>query len=366
MPTHSILRSLLSAYRRFQYAFTGRPRYGVMKPGEEVKVEPFRFEDNHGDIVHPCIRYIPERYEGHYWWMVYTPYYNADSSMENPILCYSDENDKNNPPTEWKVYGLVNEKPEKGYNSDPTLLYKDCQLYVFWRENYEKGSQPFYRATFAAKVANGGFERITEPLLRTDDPEIDAETCPCFMPSYDGKVVAYGMHLRFHSPRIKRMSPFFKKWAERIVLVTDLLGGYSQQKHYGLAIWEQGSEDWLKPYHHQNTMRFKECNKLYSPWHMDFFDWQGRRYCVVQTNQCNADVALAVSEDNMSFTFLKKPLISNDTIGKLGIYKPCAGVTPDGIFFLYYTAQDPDNRALNKLYLTTIKFEDLLAKINGE
>ena len=358
-------RSFLNAYRIIQYRLFGRCRNGVLKPGVGVKVERFRFEENHGDIVHPCVRYFPEGFESHKWWMVYTPYYAADSSMENPILCYAEEENPNVPPTEWKVYGLVNEKPEDGYNSDPTLLYKDGQLYVFWRENYEWSNKPhkYIRATYVARVNNGTFEKVGKEVLFTDDKEIDAETCPCFMPDEEGKILAYGMHLRFHSSRIKRMRPALKNFVNKIVAVTDLLGGYSQQKHYGLAIWQQDAEDWLKPYQHVETLRFKKCNKLYRPWHMDFFDWQGKRYCVVQTNQCNADIALAMSEDKRNFTFLKRPLMTNGTIGKLGIYKPCAAVTPDGKFYLYYTAQDKDNRALNKLYMTTMQFDELLRKI---
>lgn len=359
----SLARRLLSIYRILQYRICGRDYDGVVQPGRLVCIEPYRFDENHGDKVHPCIRYVPEAYLGHRWWMVYTPYYCADSSMENPILCYSDEEDANCPPKEWKVFGIVNEKPQEGYNSDPTLFYKDGALYVFWRENYEKGDRSFYRATFAAKVVEGGLDRIPEPLLRTDDAEIDAETCPCFMPAADNKVMAYGMHLRFHSPRIKRMRPFMKKWANRIALFTELIGGYSQQKHYGLAIWEQGDNNWLKPYKHKETIRFKNCNRLYHPWHMDFFDWQRKRYCVVQTNQCNADIALAVSDDNTHFTFYNKPLITNKTLDKLGIYKPCAGVTPNGTFYLYYSAQDTDNRDLNKLYITTIDFTELIRLI---
>ena len=362
MESESIARTLISSYRKFQYALYNRPRYGIMQPGVRVQAEPFRYDINQGDIVHPCIRYIPEAYLGHHWWMVYTPYYKSDASLENPVLCYAEGGTPNTPPSKWKHYCLVNEKPEEGYNSDPSLLYHEGVLYVFWRENYEQGTKPFYRATFAAKVEEGGLERIEEPLLRTDDPEIDAETCPCFMHDREGKVMAYGMHLRFHSPRIKKMRPTMKKLVNKIVTLTDLLGSYSQQIHYGLAIWQQDAEGWLKPYLHIETIRFKNCNKLYRPWHMDFFDWQNRRYCVVQTNQCNADVALAVSEDYKNFTFLKKPLMTNDTIGKLGIYKPCAGITPDGTFYLYYTAQDKGNRALNKLYLTTMSFDELLAK----
>jgi hypothetical protein len=258
----------------------------------------------------------------------------------------------------------VSEKPDEGYNSDPTLLFHEGMLYVFWRENYENGSRSYYRATFAAKVVKNGVERIAEPLLVTNDAEIDAETCPCFMPTNEGGVMAYGMHLRFHCPRIKQMRPLLKRVVEKIVLVTDLLGIYSQQKHYGLTtIWKQKFDNWLQPYEYVMTLKLERCNALYRPWHMDFFDWEGKRYCVLQTNQCNADIALAVSDDNEHFTFYKKPLITNDTIGKLGIYKPCAGVTQNGTFYLYYTAQDRENRALNKLYLSKMSFEGLLSSI---
>ena len=354
----SFLRKLVRIYRKFQYSIYGRQRYGVLRPGVPCYIEPFKVDINHGDVVHPCVRYIAETYEGHCWWLVYTHYYGADASMENPILCYAESNEAE-PPTQWKVYCEVNKKPQDGYNSDPTLLYHNGALYVFWRENYEKENRAYYRATFAAKVVNGGIEIIDEPLLSTDSAEIDTETCPCFMPTSDGGVMAYGMHLRFHNPIIKRVHPWIKKMLDKIVLILDLLGGYSQQKHYGLAIWNQDEKDWLKPYKYLETIKFKKCNKLYRPWHMDFFDWRGKRYCVVQSNQCNADIVLAVSGDYKNFTFMRKPLITNDSIEKMGIYKPCAGVL-NGIFYLYYTAQDKENRSLNKLYLSTIPMSHLL------
>lgn len=354
-------RRIINSYRFIQYRIFGRRRYGVLSAGKEVKLEPFRYEENHGDIVHPCVRYIPDGFEGHYWWMVYTPYYAADSSMENPILCFSDEEDANKAPTEWKVYGLVNEKPEDGYNSDPTLLFKDRQLYVFWRENYEWSNKPlkFVRATYAAKVNNGSFEKSGNEVLFTTDKEIDAETSPTFMLNSDGSVTAYAMHLKFHSERIRDMRPQMKRLVTLLVTITDLLGFYSQQKHYGIAIWSQKDEI-TESFIYKKTTRISLCNKLYRPWHMDLFDWKGRRYAIIQTNQMNADLCLAVSEDMEHFIMCKKPLITNATIDKLGIYKPCAGVTPDGTFYLYYTAQDKGNRKLNKLYLTTMQFDNML------
>ncbi len=354
----------MSLYRRFQYAICGRQYYGIMAPGVEVKVEPFRFEENHGDIVHPCVRYIAEGFEGHNWWMVYTPYYAADSSMENPILCYAEETNPNTPPTEWKVYGLVNEKPEDGYNSDPTLFYKDGQLYVFWRENIvsNKEKYDYWRATFCARVYDGRVEKLSnKPVVQADDDEIDAETCPTFMKENEWEYTCYGMHIQFHSKKIKKLKQPIKNIVDRIVLVSDLLSIYSQQKHYGIAIWKGKEID--KPFDYLKTVKFHNCNKLYRPWHMDFFDYDGKRYAIVQTNMSNADICLAVSNDGENFAFFKKPLITNATINKLGIYKPCAGVTTDGQFYLYYTAQDMDNRSLNKLYLTKSPMDKLLKEL---
>lgn len=92
---------------------------------------------------------------------------------------------------------------------------------------------------------------------------------------------------------------------------------------------------------------------------MDFFEYGGKLYAIVQTNQCNADLCLVYSDDYEHFTFYNRPLITNGTIGKYGIYKPTAGIVGDTLF-LYYTAQDPDNRALNKLYMTTEKIDCIL------
>lgn len=359
------MRVLLDYYRRVQFFVWGRKRFGVMQPGISVHVEPFCLEETHGDIVHPCVRYIPQGFEGHNWWMVYTPYYRANSSMENPILCYSESNDPNIPPTEWKHYCLVNEKPTNGYNSDPSLLYCDGQLYVFWRENYVSnngGNNPYPRATFAAKVSNGVVQKCTEPILVASDEEEDPETCPTFMLDSNGTVMAYGMHLRFHSKRIKTMKPKIKKLVNSLVSITDLVGFYSQQKHFGLAIWKQ-QDGLFHRFCYEKTVRFSNCNKLYRPWHMDFFDYGNHRFAIVQTNQNNADICLAWSDDEEHFTFYKTPVLTNASICKVGIYKPCAGVTPNDTFYLYYTAQDPTCRSLNKLYLTQMRFDRLIAAI---
>lgn len=354
------VRSVINIYRIFQYAICGRLRYGAMKPGVECTIDPFKADDNHGDVVHPCVRYIPEGFEGHCWWLVYTPYYGADASMENPILCYAESNDPE-PPTEWKVYCEVKGKPEKGYNSDPVLLYTKDQLYVFWREYGTEAvdASGHQVATFGAKVKGGGVVDEFGPVVWSNDMEIDNEVSPTFIQKGD-EYLCLAMHLQFHSKWINRQHPALKSLLTRILAVSDLLGLGGQQKSFGISRWMSSDID--KPFLYLDTIPFEKRNALYRPWHMDFFEYKDRLYAIVQTNQCNADLCLAYSDDYKHFTFLKKPLITNETIGKLGIYKPTAGVIGDK-FFLYYTAQDADNRALNKMYVTEMDFEQLCSLI---
>lgn len=142
-----------------------------------------------------------------------------------------------------------------------------------------------------------------------------------------------------------------------VITICDLLFGLGQQKSYGIARWFSDSID--KAFKYITTVKFNGVNALYRPWHMDFFVHGGRLYAIVQSNQMNADICLAYSDDFEHLTFYEKPLITNATIGKMGIYKPTAGVVGDS-FYLYYTAQDIDNRALNKLYLTTINVSEII------
>jgi hypothetical protein len=282
--------------------------------------------------------------------------------MENPILCYAESNEPE-PPTEWKVYCEVKGKPEKGYISDPVLLYTKGQLYVFWREygtpTCEQSGHEV--GTFGGNVKDGQIINEFGPVVWSDDLEIDPEVSPTFIEK-KGCYECLAMHLQFHSKWIKRQRPIVKSFFTKVLAISDLIGLASQQKSYGIAIWKSKEID--KPFTYVKTIKFKNCNKLYRPWHMDFFKFENRYYAIVQTNQCNADLCLAWSDDGITYTFYSKPLVTNATIGKLGIYKPTAGVAPNGRLYLYYSAQDCDNRSLNKLYLTKIGLEDFMSFIS--
>ena len=353
----SVARRLLGLFRELQYRMYGRSFVGVMQPGMLCTVEDRTPEMTHGDVVHPCVRYIEEGFEGHKWWMVYTPYYAANASLENPVLCYGDSDDSE-APTHWLFYCEIQPQQSKGYNSDPTMFFKDGRLFVFWRENETPRTDACgcYRATFGGEVKSKKLVPFENPILMEQFDIEDRETCPAIIPSGDG-YMAYAMHLRFFSSRLRTMKGFFGKVVNRCSVMLDLLGLYSQQNSYGVAVWSGDSLQ--NSFVYKKTVRFNGVNRLYRPWHMDFFDYDGMMYAIVQTNQSNADLCLARSEDGETFTFFKKPLITNRTIGMVGIYKPTALVVDD-VFYLYYTAQDKGNRALNRLYVSKTSINQLL------
>ena len=353
----NIVRKVLIAYRNLQYRIYGRMEYGTMPSGKLCTHTPFEEDINHGDIVHPCVRYIPEGYLGHKWWMVYTPYYSANAAMENPILCYA-ESEEPIPPTHWVVAYKIQRQPPKGYNSDPTLFYDNGKMYVMWRENLTDRCEKtgFIHATFGAEIKEDCIGEIFGPLVGSNNYEEDTEVSPTFFKRPDGKYRCLAMHLRFHSPRIRNTYWGRIKLFKSFLNILDILGIWSQQRSYGIAQWS--SIFWNTSFKLEETERIFNCNKLYRPWHMDLFEHQNKLYAIIQTNQCNADICLAESDDGIHFRMYKKPLMTNKTCGKVGIYKPTGGVVGN-ILYLYYTAQDLDNRKLNKLYLTTIDWNKL-------
>ena len=65
----------LEGCRRFLLSCHGHPSKGIMDAGVPCNVEDPTGDITHGDVVHPCVKFIEEGFEGHQWWMVYTPFY---------------------------------------------------------------------------------------------------------------------------------------------------------------------------------------------------------------------------------------------------------------------------------------------------
>lgn len=362
------LISLIEKYRRFIYFCHCLPSKGLMSKGVPCQVEDPEYSVNHGDVVHPCIRYIEEGFEGHKWWMVYTPFYGGNDHLENPRLCYADS-DMGIPPTKWNHYCTIRGHQQFGYNSDPTMLFHQGNLYVFWRECHTPSTQKIRCnfATYGCVVRNRTVISLPEVLLPNVMGEVekshDREVSPTFM-AVDNKLKAFAMHQKFDPDFVFRIPVRWREFLYRhhLFYVSDALGIYNKIKNIGVAIWEGNSFN--KQFQYFETVKFKGVSRLYQPWHMDMFQGDGETlYAVVQTSQFYADICLACCEDGRHFYLFKKPLLTSRTIGMSGLYKPTALIV-DGNIYLYYTALDNKDFKLNRLFVTSVSWETLLTSIN--
>lgn len=350
-----MFHSFLSFYRKILFFLFGRSENGLMAKGKRCVVVGQEENESYGDIVHPCVRYIPEGFRGHKWWMTYTPYYGANPQMENPRLCWGEENG-NEAPVNWHVEEVVKEGYDKGYNSDPFLYYEDGKIFVYWRENDTERLlvRGLHRGTFCKVYSETGVEEFENPILAEDKAFEDRETCPSFI-KVGEEYRAYAMHLVFKNEKFVG-KPLFQK----LFMYTDLLGLYSQQKFKGIAQWT--STSLIATYQYKESVKIANCNKLYRPWHMDIFKYDNALYAIVQTNQGGGDICLAKSTDGVHFRLFDKPLVTNKTCGGIEIYKPTALVVK-GKLYLFYTFQSPSHLKFNMMYVTSLGIEELLDKL---
>ena len=356
----SIARKILSCYRGMQYAIFGRKKRGVIEDYKSCNIVG-EVEEYKKDVVHPCVRYTENEFRGHHWWMVYTPYYQANPKIENPILCYGESKD-NEPPSNWHVYKELVGQPSGGYNSDPNLLFDQGRLYVFWRENETSRLKDTdsVRGVFCIEITEDRIRRFEEfPLLYEKDAFEDHEVSPTFI-RLGGKCLAFANHLRFKNKRLQFQSKVRQKIVNRLLLIFQLLGFYNQQKTYGIAIWE--GKSFTGRFDYMRTAKFCGSNRLYLPWHSDMFLYKGVLYAVVQSNQCNADICLGRWDKNLhTLQIAKKPLVTNFSIQGVGIYKPTA-VVFNGVLYVYVTAQRSNDRGRNLLFqgkLTLDRMQEL-------
>ena len=339
-----------------------------MPKGIPCNVEDPTIDITHGDVVHPCIRYIEEGFEGHQWWMVYTPYYAEDCKLENPRLCYSNAS-KGETPTEWKFYCSIVNMPEIGYNSDPTMLFSNGQLYIYWRENKTPKAKEhgFTRLTIGCRVFEKRITFFPEHQLMETSSFFDKEVCPTFL-ERNGTFRAYSIHVDWNPKFVYQIPSFLarKLFKYKIVYLIDALGLCDMNKCHGVAIWDSDSLE--KTFCYSRTVQFENTSKLYQPWHMDIFQSSDQKsdslYAVIQSRQRLARICLAKSCDGETFRFFDKPLMTSKTAGLTGLYKPTA-MQVDNRFYLFYTVLDNKEKNLHRLFVTSMNWKDLLDKMTN-
>ena len=108
----------------------------AMPQGKELQVDLtllHKKSPKYGDwLIHPCVRYIPNGFAGHKWWMVCTPYPNFNSYCENPVLFCGDGDSV---PTKWDFVAIVQDSHKHGYNADGCLYFDGEKLWILWKED---------------------------------------------------------------------------------------------------------------------------------------------------------------------------------------------------------------------------------------
>lgn len=288
------------------------------------------------DNIHPCVRYYPDGFAGHKWWMVTTPYYGGNSAIENPILYWGDSREGELPPLEWGGGVVVEDTPPTGYNSDACIYNDGARLWVFWRENGSPDtSTTGGRATFGRYTTDGvnfSEKKLFAPLgFSIPGKTGDAEMCPIVV-NFDGSLKLFGAHYEFTPNR----------------------------RPYGLAIWDIADNDLDN---NQFTLT-KTVGQLYRSgfnfWHFDLFKHDGKYYCVT-TPESGAEILIGVSDDCENFKFWNMPLLSNAVAGTSYLYKPTAMVH-QGILYVWHPNRI-DGRA--RIFMTQRAFSEVIGALDN-
>ena len=286
------------------------------------------------DNVHPCVRNIPN-FAGHDWWMVTTPYPSGDSSVENPILYYGDSGNNGVPPSSWQGGVVVEDTPDRGYNSDGNLYFDGTKLWVFWRENYTPDCT-------AHGVDRGVFARYTTDGLTFSEKYYfcgndftitgkvgDTVMCPCVV-NIDNSLKMLATYYEFTPSR----------------------------KSYGLSVWDSADINSHLFTHIRNVGILRNDN--FDFWHFDIFVHDNKYYCVATAEDPRA-IYLGVSEDGINYTFWGTPLISTTLYGDYYYYKPTA-LVKDGILYLWHPVKA---NGISTIWMDSRNFNEVLEILNN-
>lgn len=361
-----LLLRLLEKYRNLLCAIHGFPSISSMPRGVLCHVEDPTRESTYGDVVHPCVRYIEEGFEGHKWWMVYTPYYASNNEMENPRLCYSDTAE-GELPVKWSFYCQIAETPEIGYNSDPTMLFHNGQLFIFWREclTARTNLHDCHMLTIGCKIRGKHITYFTKPQMTENSLTTDREVSPNIIARND-MFRAYAIHVDWNPEYVYHIPNAIARslYKYKLIYLMDSIGLSDLNKSHGVAIWDSTSLE--QDFHYVSTIPFANSSKFNQPWHMDVFNDDLTNtgvYAVVLSRQRHGHICLARSEDGEKFYFFNKPLMTSKTAGLIGLYKPTA-VQAGNNLYLFYTAIDKQDDNLHQLFVTSADWKELMTRMD--
>lgn len=262
--------------------------------------------DGSNKPTHPKVLYCEEGWNGHKYWMTYTPFPENDNTYENPCIAYSDDG------VNFISGGITNpieDTPMEngvkiGYNSDSHLVLANNILECWWRTHYQSGSNANYEVIYRATSTNGFEWSEKEELFRVND----ASAGSCL------------------SPAVIYENNIYKIWAV-----------YKQQfvKYYESA----DGTNWTEI---RDIFVDNPDYPTYRIWHIDIthtnkgYEFVGC-YHPIWNYDDNRYIYYATSEDNVTYT---KPILvltqgPNGNFDSTELYRPSL-VRLDNRVMLYY------------------------------
>lgn len=129
--------------------------HGKANPKKPLDIITYPGGDN--QPTHPKVLYFPNGWNGHKYWMTYSPYPDNNNFEENPCITYSDDGIK------WSETGINNPivatEHSGCYYSDPHLVYKPetktLELWVRYCSNGTDGKTQGWEGVYRLKSTDG-------------------------------------------------------------------------------------------------------------------------------------------------------------------------------------------------------------------
>jgi hypothetical protein len=303
------------------------------------------------DVYHPCIRFIESGFAGHQWWMVQTPFYNSDDSIENPLLFYSDSivYEGRLVPEKWILYDVVKDTHDSGgYNSDPYLYIEDNLLYVLWREYKTERvvKKGFCSALFSVaydSALHKGFETF---VLGSESDEHLMDLSPILIKKgheYNLLTISYSIDRRPYRKVRKLLNLLFP--------------GFFPCKDQTNGVLSYASQNLFSPFVYKDLIPFSDLGES-KPWHFDIISYGENDFLLIYDLNDSKRLYLAYL-DKTEILIKKEPILLN-LPQHSGLYKS-TGVVFDDELLLFHTACTSKSDPLkHELWISVLNLSNLI------
>lgn len=314
----------------------------LLKKGKQLDVDSIslnQIDSGYEDwFVHPCVRYIPNGFAGHCWWMVVTPYPHKNCKYENPILYYGVGN-TNTPPTRWEMVDVVQSMhPEGGYNADGNLYFDGNKLWIIWKENDTNNTLPECGGRVIMGRSYDG--------LKFSKPKV-------FAHNYDNK----SMYLA--SPVICKINGEMKMLGVYSPIIADNEKG-KEKKPRSIAVYSLEGDDLETGLFKFENIAKQNYEEGFDFWHIDCFKSNEKYFCVV-TPQSGNEIRLGISKNGLNYDFCNKPLLHAFGLQKVPYMYKSSGVLIGDQFHLFYPCMLKNKEQVH-IFCTSTSFVHLLQK----